>query len=531
MVMGIKTRMILAFFGIVLLASVLSLTLSYTTTRRYFIEETRGHLAKLASTVAANLNGDVLRSLTIEDLAKPEYQTEKDKLRRFARAVPEARVAYFYRAIPDKPGVMDLVVDALEPGQKDAVTPDPNDRYYDTIQNDTPEMRAGLAKATADPELTTDESGVWLSGYAPVFASDGTPVGAFGLDLPAKNVLEGQRELLTLLGLSVAGALAVALLVGLVLARAIARPIQNLAEATHVIAGGDLSTRVLIDRKDEIGDLGRDFNKMVGNLQAMADALQRYTTEALESHEEQMALQLQKVLLPPGDLRRPGVAVTASLRPVPWGGGDTYQHFLFGSGAYLMLAYGHVRASGLVACSLVTLVQSRLSLLVSNLVLRPGEILAELSRAMRSSAPGLAAMDYLCAVYDLEKRWLAYGTAGTTLVFLVRPATGELQRLGDASQPPLGMDGAGAYGDVGLEMEAGDRLVVCSAHAAEVKGPSGERFGLERVEEALRRLAGRPIEELREELMSEVTRFAGADERIEDDLTVLVAELGAEVHS
>jgi serine phosphatase RsbU (regulator of sigma subunit) len=267
---------------------------------------------------------------------------------------------------------------------------------------------------------------------------------------------------------------------------------------------------------------------MVGNLQAMAEALQRYTTDALESHEENMALQLQRVLLPAADLRRPGVAVSASLRQVPWGGGDTVQHFLFGSGAYLMLAYGHVRASGLVACSLVTLVQSRLGLLVSDLVLRPGEILTELSRTLSASAPGLAAMDYVCAVYDIGKRWLAFGSAGTALAFLVRPATGELQRLGDAALPPLGADAEARYPDVDLEVEAGDRLVLCSAHAAEVPGAGEERFGLERLEEALRRHARLPAGELRQALLDELVRFAGREERIEDDLTVLAAELGSD---
>ena len=193
-----------------------------------------------------------------------------------------------------------------------------------------------------------------------------------------------------------------------------------------------------------------------------------------------------------------------------------------------MAAYGHVRSSGLVACSVVTLVQSRLSLLVSDLVLRPGAILTELSRTMCAAAPGLALMDAVCAVYDIGKRWLTLGTAGTTLAFLVRPATGELQRLGDADQPPLGQEGAPEYSDLDLEVEAGDRLVVCSVQATGVRSPGGETFGLERLEDALQRLAARPEAEMRQTLLDEIVHFAGREDGIEDDLTVLVAELGAE---
>ena len=88
--------------------------------------------------------------------------------------------------------------------------------------------------------LTEDEEGVWLSGYAPVYSRNGTAVGAVGLDLPADHLRQRQRELLELLAVSSVAALAVALLVGLYLANAVARPVQHLAELSQLLAGGDL---------------------------------------------------------------------------------------------------------------------------------------------------------------------------------------------------------------------------------------------------------------------------------------------------
>jgi serine phosphatase RsbU (regulator of sigma subunit) len=524
--MSIRKRMILAFSGVVLLGSLLSLYLSYSTTRAYFVEQTRSGLMQLASVMARSLDGDALRGLTILDQHGERYEAEKDKFRRFRAAVPEARFVYFYRQ-SERPGVLELVMDGLEPGQEDAVTERPEDRYYDAAH--APQMIEGLQAPAADRELTEDRFGVWLSGYAPVYGSDGTRVGSVGLDLPATHVRQGQRELLTLLGLSSAAALTIALLAGLYLAGAIARPIQQLAEATHAIAGGDLHARVTLSRSDELGRLGEDFNQMVQNLAAMSSALKRYTSEALETHEERMAIELGRVLLPSADLRAPGVAVTASHRPVEWGGGDTYQYFPFGAGSYVMISFGHVRASGLMAAALVTLVQSRLSQLVSNLVLRPGEILDELSRTLAQSAPGLAPMDYLCAVYDLERHWLALGTAGRVVLYLLRPGTGELQRLAAEAPPALGeAPPAEGYADSDVELEPGDRLIVCSTYATEVQDAAGESFGLERLEAALRRHAELEPEALREAVLAEVAGFAG-ERPVEDDLTVLVAELGAAV--
>ena len=63
---------------------------------------------------------------------------------------------------------------------------------------------------------------------------------------------------------------AMALLLGLLgawaLARNLIRPIESLAQATHRLAEGDLGHRITVDRRDELGRLGEDFNRMAGRL-------------------------------------------------------------------------------------------------------------------------------------------------------------------------------------------------------------------------------------------------------------------------
>jgi two-component system NtrC family sensor kinase len=48
--------------------------------------------------------------------------------------------------------------------------------------------------------------------------------------------------------------------------RLVVRPVELLAAATHRVAGGDLDTRVPITGRHELGDLQRDFNRMVERL-------------------------------------------------------------------------------------------------------------------------------------------------------------------------------------------------------------------------------------------------------------------------
>ncbi len=69
-----------------------------------------------------------------------------------------------------------------------------------------------------------------------------------------------------LLAAGVAGL--VAILLGAVLVRQIIAPLRNLQSAAGAIAHGDLSQRVAITSRDEVGDVGRAFNQM-------AEALER----------------------------------------------------------------------------------------------------------------------------------------------------------------------------------------------------------------------------------------------------------------
>jgi len=62
--------------------------------------------------------------------------------------------------------------------------------------------------------------------------------------------------------LATGGAMLVALVVGVLLARTLTRPLQALTEATHRMAGGALEQVVPVKSKDEIGELAAAFNQM-----------------------------------------------------------------------------------------------------------------------------------------------------------------------------------------------------------------------------------------------------------------------------
>jgi len=89
---------------------------------------------------------------------------------------------------------------------------------------------------------------------------------------------------------SVLGATAIALLLGLLLARTLTRPIRELTAATQALAKGDLGQQVSVRTRDEMGQLAASFNQMSADL-ARASQLRRQMTADI-AHELRTPLSL-----------------------------------------------------------------------------------------------------------------------------------------------------------------------------------------------------------------------------------------------
>lgn len=99
-----------------------------------------------------------------------------------------------------------------------------------------------------------------------------TPValGKFGtgeLHIYFEGLKKNHHEGKFAVGLLIVGVVIAVLIIPI--SRLITKPIKELTESAHKIGEGDLSHRAGIQRKDEIGDLGRTFNTMAERLERM----------------------------------------------------------------------------------------------------------------------------------------------------------------------------------------------------------------------------------------------------------------------
>lgn len=95
--------------------------------------------------------------------------------------------------------------------------------------------------------------------------------------------------------LVLAACLALAALASVPLARSVVKPIVTLQRAAQRIGGGDLTTRVALDRADEIGDLARGFDEMAGRIAAFVRAEKELLANT--SHELRTPLSRIRVVL------------------------------------------------------------------------------------------------------------------------------------------------------------------------------------------------------------------------------------------
>ncbi len=87
------------------------------------------------------------------------------------------------------------------------------------------------------------------------------------------------QRLATATVLSAIGATVVALVVGVVLARTLTRPIRELTAATRAMAQGRLDQRVTVRSHDEIGELAQAFNQMSADLGRAIQARRQMTAD------------------------------------------------------------------------------------------------------------------------------------------------------------------------------------------------------------------------------------------------------------
>ena len=247
--------------------------------RQQLLEEFQIFVRSVAGTTALALSGDGLRAIrTNDDADTPQFEQARTVLEQ-ARQINglTEREIYVLRPL-DAAGETEFVVMLQRPTFI-------GDHYTIRDENKPRLMAAWSQGEPASTGMYRDEHGRWISGYARVADRAGQPVAIIEVDAEISRFLARERGIV-LLSVSIgAGALALGIIPGWILAANITRGLNRLSDGMRRFQAGDHDVQVETGSGDEVAQLGRTFNEMIvslGEKLALLPYVSRFTSEAVQ---------------------------------------------------------------------------------------------------------------------------------------------------------------------------------------------------------------------------------------------------------
>jgi signal transduction histidine kinase len=274
----IRARLTLSHLVVIVLAMVLSGLLLLSFVERYFLQATEDSLAAQARLIAqALIPGAMTGGPQVEANAAAYNFVEQQRL---DNTEVQAQNVYVppEGLSPDTIDLSYLTDGSVQLGTQfdtrililDAqgvVLIDSLEEEQGNNLRDTPLVAQALAGQYGERVDRPDRAEPAVMHVAVPIQVEGVLAAVVYLSQPLRDVAAVLHDLRTLWLLPTAIVLLPAGAVGLILSRAISRPLRRLTKAAQSVAGGQLDQQVPVGSRDELGQLSEVFNEMTARLQ------------------------------------------------------------------------------------------------------------------------------------------------------------------------------------------------------------------------------------------------------------------------
>lgn len=205
---------------------------------------------------------------------------------------PPTVMSYLYVRIPESPDgriVKFIASSAYQPLGSWAGNPLGN--LYAPI--DPIFFTAFEGSAQVSEQFYTDQFGTLLAAGIPIKDPEGQVIAVLGIDCDVSSNLNQLRQLRYLCFSIIAISFIGSILLALLIARQLVRPITELQAGAERVRTRDFSTLIPVNSHDEFGALAEAFNAMVTEIQSYAGTLE-LKNEELETRIEERTTQLQQ---------------------------------------------------------------------------------------------------------------------------------------------------------------------------------------------------------------------------------------------
>ena len=306
------------------------------------------------------------------------------------------------------------------------------------------------------------------------------------------------------------------------LSNSITRPIRKLTAAVQIMGKGDLSHRVEIESRDEVGILARSFNKMASDLKTHIEIVRRTTAENERVQKElDLARGIQKSFLPEAPPDVPGFDMAALNTPAMEVGGDFYDFIPVGLDQY-GLVIADVSGKGFSAALFMALSRTMLR---ANTLGNP-TVTQTISRANNMIAEGDRTNMFVTLFYgvlDPKLKTLTYVNAGHNPPLVLGRAGGDVVMLA-ARGIALGVMTDMAFEEKEITLRQGDILVLFTDGVTEAINLKGEMFGQERLAKMVVENKNLSAQEIIKKIEQTVVEYSEGQPQF-DDLTLLAVKV------
>jgi sigma-B regulation protein RsbU (phosphoserine phosphatase) len=304
------------------------------------------------------------------------------------------------------------------------------------------------------------------------------------------------------------------LLIRLALSRTVFS-IKALSDTANKVAQGDFVTLTPTKTKDEVGELIRNFNTMVLQLE-----------ERIRLKEDiDLAMEVQQNLLPQKPLQTENLDIAGQSIYCDETGGDYFDFFQFpelGPGK-VGFAVGDVVGHGISAALLMTTVRAFLR----GQMAQPGSLAQKVSAVNRllcmDTFESCDFMTLFLVVVDSVKKELTWVRAGHDPAIIYDPSNGSINEL-QGRGTVLGIDADYTFEEYKLSGWSKEQIVVVGTDGIwETDNPRSEKFGKFRLRQIIRQHSQFSAQEIIDEITVALAAFRDTAPQ-NDDVTLVVAK-------
>ncbi|TGK28120.1 GAF domain-containing protein [Leptospira gomenensis] len=238
--------------------------------------------------------------------------------------------------------------------------------------------------------------------------------------------------------------------------------------------------------------------------------------------EIEIAKELQKSLLPRKMPEHKGYEFAGTMLPARGVGGDYYDFITDPFNTETVICIGDVSGKGVPAGIVMATVRTIIHSLVRKKV-SPWDIVNTVNTYIfqnynDSASPRFMSMTVIR--WDMSKNEFTFSGAGQGNLYLYRARSGEIEEI-TTGGIILGIDAdISRFENINqFRMLPGDLLIMCTDGALEAADQEGIQFEIERFKRTILRLQNLPLQTMLDEIVSEIRKFTGNREQM-DDITL-----------